>query len=229
MKNVTRLISFGVIALALVLFAVGVVNFQKANAGLASLDAVYKAQNVELSYNEDGQLVDRGTTEGADGIMSLLVDDWKFPVVEGDFDANDPLVNTPSELMYQYATITFHTLHSTQTVTLTEDAEYNGEVFPAGTYEFDVDGRYWTDFDRSHPIEGPAREMAWGGAHGLLASVSTGAISDMEAGFAHFASWRTMLEALAIGLAGVGLFFASKKQGETEQSATRERELEKTA
>ena len=71
--------------------------------------------------------------------------------------------------------------------------------------------------------------MAWGGAHGLLASVSTGAISDMEAGFAHFASWRTMLEALAIGLAGVGLFFASKKQGETEQSATRERELEKTA
>ena len=229
MTNVTRLISFGVMALALVLFAVGVVNMQKANAGLASLDAVYEAQNVELSYDEDGQLIDRGETAGADAIMSLLVDDWKFPVDQGAFDPADPLVNTPSELMYQYATITYHVLHGTQTVTLEEAVEYGGETFEAGTYEFAVDGRYWTDFDRQHPIEGPAREMAWGGAHGLLASISTGAVSDMEAGFAHFASWRTMLVALAIGLGGVGLFTASATSKESERSASRERELETIA
>lgn len=229
MKNLTRLISFGVMALALVIMAVGVVNLQKANAGLKSLDAVYRAQNVELSYNEDGQLIDRGETEGADAIMSLLVDDWVFPVDEAAFDANDPLVNTPSELMYQYATITYHVLHGTQTVTLDEPVEYNGETFEAGTYEFDVDGRYWTDFDRMHPIEGPAREMAWGGAHGLLASISTGAVSDMEAGFAHFAAWRTILVGFAIGLGGVGLFAASRKEEGVQEAATQERELTTTA
>ena len=71
MKNVTRLSAFGLMALALVLFAVGVVNLQKANAGLASLDAVYEAQNVTLSYDEDGELLDRGTTEEADAIVSM--------------------------------------------------------------------------------------------------------------------------------------------------------------
>lgn len=41
------------------------------------------------------------------------------------------------------------------------DVEYNGEVLKAGTYEFAVDGCYWADFDRQHPIEGPARAQAW--------------------------------------------------------------------
>ena len=228
MKNVTRLISFGIITLALVLFAVGVVNMQKANQGLESLDAVYAAQNVELSYNEDGQLVDRGETAEADAIRSLMVDDWKFPVDEGAFDPNDPLVNTPTELMYQYATITYHVLNGTQTVVLDEAVEYNGETFEAGTYEFDVDGRYWTDFDRAHPIEGPARSMAWEGAHGILASISSGLAADYQAGFAHFAAWRTMLVALAFGLAGAGLFTASRKD-EAARAEARERELETIA
>ena len=47
-----------------------------------------------------------------------------------------------------------------------------GQVFPAGEYEFAVDGRYWTDFDRQHPIEGPARDKAWTGtAHALIANL----------------------------------------------------------
>ena len=68
--------------------------------------------------------------------MSLLVDDWKFNVVEGDLDPNDPLVNTATEYMYQMATITYHTLHGTQTIVLAEDVEYNGELFTAGSYAF---------------------------------------------------------------------------------------------
>lgn len=227
MKSLTRLISFGVMALALVIMAVGVVNMQKANAGLESLDAVYEAQDIELSYNEDGQLVDRGTTEEADNIRSLMVDTWKFPADMGDLDPNDPQINTPTELMYQYATVTYHVLNGTQTVELEETVEYEGETFEAGTYEFAVDGRYWDDFDRGHPIEGPARGMAWEGAHGILGSISSGLAADYQAGFAHFAAWRTMLIALGFGAVGVGLFTASRKDEEA-QTETREHDLATT-
>jgi hypothetical protein len=152
--------------------------FAKTQDGYQSLQAFSEAQNVELTYNEDGQLTDRGETAGADAIMALLTDDWKYPVVDSDFDPNDPLVNTASEYMYQMATISYHTLNGTQTVVLAEDVEYNGEVFPAGTYEFNVDGRYWTGFDREHPIEGPAREQAWSGtAHGLIGELGVGTVT----------------------------------------------------
>ncbi len=82
--------------------------------------------------------------------MSLLEDDWNYPVVNSDLDADDPIVDTGTEYMFQMATIAFHTLHGTQTVVLDETVEYNGETFEAGSYEFEVGGRYWTDFDRRH-------------------------------------------------------------------------------
>lgn len=218
MRSIPRLIAVALMGLGIVIMGIGAVNWQRADEGLTSLDAVYEAQNVTLSYDEDGQLVDRGTTEGADAILALLEDDWQFPVDHGDLDASDPLVNTPTELMYQYATITYHVLHGTQTVTLDEPVEYGGETFDAGTHEVAVDGRYWTDFDRMHPLEGPAREMAWGGAHGLLASISSGVAADYQAGFAHFAAWRTLLVGFAFALAGAGLFSTtlSRKDDEFE-------------
>ena len=78
-----------------------------------------------------------------------------------DLNPNDPLVNTASEYMYQMATISYHTLHGTQTVVLPEDVTAaDGTVYKAGTYEFPVDGRYWTGFDRTNPIEAAAREQA---------------------------------------------------------------------
>ena len=133
---------------------------------------------MELTYNEDGQLTDRGETEGAEAIMSLLTEDWQYPVVESDLDPADPLVNTASEYMYQMATVSYHTLTGTQTVVLDEDVEYNGELFKAGTYEFNVDGKYWSDFDREHPIEGIAREQAWSGtAHGLIGELGVGTVT----------------------------------------------------
>src|SRR5665811_1017590 len=116
----------------------GGVGFVKIQEGYGSLQAFSEAQNVQLSYNDDGQLVDRGTTEGADAIMELLVGLWKFPVVDGDLDPADPLVNTATEYMYQMATISYHTLNGTQTVVLAEDVEYEGEVFPAGSYDVEV-------------------------------------------------------------------------------------------
>ena len=153
----------------------GAYAFIKVQEGERSLQAFSAAQNVKLTYNEEGQLIDRGTTEGATAIMSLLVDDWKYPVNMAELNPADPVVNTGSEYMYQMATVAYHTLHGVQTVTLAEDVEYKGEVFAAGTYEFPVDGRYWADFDRSHPIEGPARGQAWTGvAHALIAELGVG-------------------------------------------------------
>jgi hypothetical protein len=147
-------------------------------AGYDSLESFSQAQNVTLTYNEDGQLIDRGTTEGADAIMTLLTDDWGYPVQMAELDPADPLVNTDSEYMFQMATVGYHVLNGTQTVVLDEAAEYNGETFEAGSYDFAVDGRYWTDFDRSHPLEGPAREAAWSGTvHGLFGELGVGTVT----------------------------------------------------
>jgi hypothetical protein len=147
----------------------------KTQEGYSSLNKFSAAQNVQLTYNDDGQLVDRGETEGAAAIMSLLRDDWGYPVADGDLNPNDPIVNTASEYMFQMATVAYHTLHGTTTVVLTEPVEYNGETFAAGEYEFVNDGRYWTGFDREHPIEGPARAQIWTDtAHGLIGQLGVG-------------------------------------------------------
>lgn len=168
---VLALMGFGFIA-------AGGVAFLQVQDGYNALQSFSEAQNVTLSYNEDGQLIDRGTTEGAEAIMTLLVDDWNYPVNEADLDPNDPVVNTATEYMYQMATVGYHVLHGTQTVVLDEGVEYEGTFYEPGTYEFAVDGRYWTDFDRLHPIEGPAREMAWSGtAHGLFAELGVGTVT----------------------------------------------------
>ena len=173
----TRLRTLGIVIglIGFVFVAAGAFAFMKTQEGNRSLQAFSAAQGVELSYNADGQLIDRSETEGAQAIMSLLRDDWAYPVAAGDMNPNDPLVNTPSEYMYQMATVAYHTLHGTQTIVLDEDVTYEGELFPAGEYQFAVDGRYWNDFNREHPIEGPARAQAWTGtAHALIAELGVG-------------------------------------------------------
>jgi hypothetical protein len=192
-----KTLGIALVVLGIAFLAGAGVAYAKVQDGYDSLEAFSQAQNVELTYNEDGKLVDRGETAEAEAVMSLLEDDWKYPVVDSDLDPDDPLVNTASEYMYQMATIAFHTLHGTQTVVLDEDVTYNGELFKAGTYEFDIDGRYWTDFDREHPIEGVAREQAWSGtAHGLIGELGVGTVT---------ASTLQMGLALAGTLAGFGL------------------------
>ncbi len=94
--------------------------FSKTQDGYHSLQAFSETQNVTLAYNDDGQLTDRGTVEGAEAIMTQLTEDWGYPVVESDFDPDDPLVNTASEYMFQMATVGYDVLHGTQTVTLAE-------------------------------------------------------------------------------------------------------------
>jgi hypothetical protein len=216
MINRLRIVGIALTVLGLIFVVAAGVAYAKVQEGYDSLQAFSAEQNVTLSYNEDGQLVDRGTTEGAEAIMTLLTEDWKYPVVQSDLNPNDPLVNTASEYMYQMATITYHTLHGTQTIVLTEDAEYNGEVFPAGTYEFEVDGRYWTDFDRLHPLEGVARGQAWTGtAHGLIGELGVGTVTHatLQMGLALAGLFAGVGLFALIG--GIGLIWATAKREDT--------------
>ena len=199
MSKRLQIIGMVLAVFGLVFVVAGGYAFLQVQEGYDSLQAFSEAQNVTLSYTEDGQLVDRGTTEGADAIMTLLTDEWGYPVVMSDLDPNDPLVNTASEYMFQMATVGYHVLNGSQIIVLAEDVEYQGEFFPAGTYEFEVEGRYWTDFDRQHPIEGPAREQAWTGTvHGLFGELGVGTVT---------ASTLQLGLAFTGVLAGLGLTF----------------------
>jgi hypothetical protein len=203
----------GLIGLAFVV--AGGYSFWRAQEGQASLNAFSAAQNVQLSYNDAGQLTSAGETAEADAIMSLLTDDWGYPVNMSEFDPNDPIVNTASEYMYQMATINYHILHSTVQVTLTEPAEYNGETFAAGTYDFPVDGRYYSEFDRAHPIEGPARGIAWSPtALGLIGQLGVGTVtaSALEMGLGLAAAFGAV--GVALLFLGVGMIWVTRAKTE---------------
>jgi len=178
MRGRLTIIGSALLVIGLVFGVAGGVAYSQVQDGYDSLQAFSETQNVTLSYNEDGQLTDRGSVEAADAILTMLTDEWQYPVVMGDLDPNDPLVNTGTEYMYQMAVITHHVIDDTQVVTLTEGVEYNGEFFEAGTYDVPVDGKYWTDFDRLHPLEGPARGQAWTGTvHGLVGELGVGTVT----------------------------------------------------
>jgi hypothetical protein len=199
MRNRLKKLGFVMLAIGVAFLVAGVVAYTRVQDGYGSLQAFSEEQNVTLSYNEDGQLTDRGTTEGADAIMILLTEDWQYPVVTSDLDPSDPLVNTATEYMYQMATISHHVLDGTVEVVLTEDVEYNGESFEAGVYEVATEGKYWTDFDRLHPLEGPARAEVWTGTvHGLVGELGVGTVTH---------STLQMGLALSALFAGLGLTF----------------------
>ena len=165
----------------------GAFVFARTYEGYNSLQALSAAQNVKLSYNDQGQLVDRGDTAEAQSILSLVRDEWKYPVNMADLNPNDPVVNTATEFMYQMATVSHHILSGTQTVVLPADVTAaDGTVYKAGTYEFNVDGRYFSQFNRANPIEGKARDQAWSGTGLALISnlgVGTATATALQLGF----------------------------------------------
>jgi len=187
-------------------------TYVKTEEGATSLQAFSGAQNVKLNYNDQGQLTDRGETAGAEAILRLLTEDWGYTIVASDFDPNDPLVDTATEYMYQMAAIAFHTLNSTQTVAVADHTDYKDQHFMPGEYEFAVDGRYWSEFDRTNPIEGKAREQAWTGtAHALIAELGVGSVtaSVLQVGFG-IAALAAALGATFVVLGG-GLIWAGRR------------------
>src|SRR6476620_9663027 len=201
-KRLQRL-GIGLVIMGLVFFAAGGYTLYKTQQGASALQTFSAAQNVKLSYNDQGQLVDRGETAGAEKIMSLLVNDWGFAVDKSELNPNDPLVNTASEYMFQMATISYHTLHGATTVTFPEDVIKDGAVIQkAGTYDFVNDGKYWTGFDRTDPIQGAAREKIWTGtALALIGQLGVGSVtaSTLQVGLG--------MAALMAGLGGVLVLF----------------------
>lgn len=222
-----RMLGIVMVVFGVVFAGAGVYAFTQVQAGNNSLETFSIAQNVTLSYNEDGQLIDRGTTETAEAIKSLLSDEWGYPINDADLDPNDPLVNTATEYMYQMATIGYHILNDTQTVVLDEAVEYEGENFPAGTYELFIRtvgdrgelGGYWTDFNRMHPIEGPARAQAWSGtAHGLFGELGVGTVTASTLQLANGISAMIVGLGLTIILLGAGLIWTAtgKEEGDVK-------------
>lgn len=198
--------------------AAGGYTFMKTQEGANSLKAFSAAQAVKLSYNDQGQLVDGGDVAGGQAILDLLEKDWGYPVVASDLNPNDPVVNTASEYMVQMATIAHHTLDSTQTVVLDKDVTYNGKTYKAGEYQVPVDGRYFSQFDRQSPLDGPARAQAWSPlAHALIAELGVGSVtaSTLQMGFG-LAGLFAALGATII-LTGGGLIWAVRGATEKEK------------
>ena len=218
-----KVVGLGLVVAGLVFVGVGGYTYVKTSEGAKALQAFSTAQAVKLAYNDQGQLTDRGKTEGAAAIMGLLTNDWGYTVNSADLDPNDPLVNTASEYMYQMATIAYHTLHGTQTVVLDEATTLeDGTVIAAGTYDFPIDGRYWSQFDRSNPIEAAAREQAWTGtAHALIAELGVGSVTasalTMGMGIAALAA----ALGLVLVLAGGGIIWAARPAEQTERTKVR--------
>jgi len=193
--------------------AAGGYTYLRVEEGSDSLRAVSRALNITIPYDEHGNLTDRGQTESADAILRLLRDDWRYPVDESALDPNDPIVNTATEYAYQVAAIVQRTGDSVVQVTLDVPVEYRGEVFEPGTYSVPIAGRYWTELDPTHPLEGPASELAWTGTvRGVMGEMGTGSVahSTLQIGFG--------LAALLVGLglafvvAGGGVFWIARSK-----------------
>jgi len=214
----TRLqrLGIGLVLIGIAFFAAGGYTYVRTQDGASSLQAFSAAQNVKLNYNDQGQLVDRGEIAGAAAIMSLLTNDWGYKVSSAELNPNDPLVNTASEYMYQMATITYHTLHATTTVTIPEDVVVDGAVVTkAGEYEFVNDGKYWTGFDRTNPIEGAAREKIW--TPTAIALIGTLGVGSVTASTLQMGLGLAVLFALigmTVVLTGLGLVWATRASEE---------------
>jgi hypothetical protein len=114
--------------------------------------------------------------------------------------------------MFQMATISYHTLHAATTVTFPADVVKDGTVIQAaGTYDFVNDGKYWTGFDRTNPIEGAAREKVWTGtALALIGQLGVGSVtaSTLQIGMGMAALLAGF--GLTLVLTGLGLVWATR-------------------
>ena len=212
-----QLLGIGLVVMGLVFFAAGGYTLYKTQQGAASLQAFSAAQNVKLTYNADGQLADaKGDTTEATAVMGLLTNDWGYTVDKAELNPNDPVVNTASEYMVQMATIAYHTLNGTQTVVLPEDVVVNGQVVTkAGTYDFQNDGKYWTGFDRTDPIQGAARGQIWTPtALALIGTLGVGSVTASALTMGLGIAALFALIGLTVVVTGLGLVWATRASTE---------------
>jgi hypothetical protein len=207
-----KIVGIGLAIAGIAFMGVGGYTYAKTQQGATALNSFSSAQNVQLAYDENGQLLDHGDAASGAAILALLKNDWGYSVDPGELNPNDPVVNTASEYMVQMATIAHHTLDSTQTVVLPEDVTTaDGTVFKAGSYDVPVAGRYWSQFDRTNPLDAKVREQAWTGtAHALIAELGVGSVtaSALQMGLG-IAALAAALGAVLL-LAGIGIVWAAR-------------------
>jgi hypothetical protein len=176
-----------------------------------ALQALSAGQDVTLTYNDKGQLVDRGETAGADKIMSLLVNDGlhsRQVGAQSERPAGQHLqrVHVPDG----HHLLSHAACHYDRD--LPEDVVVDGKVVQlAGTYDFVNEGKYWTGFDRTNPIEGAAREKVWTGTALALSGelgVGSATASALTMGFGIAALFA--LIGLTVVLTGLGLVWATR-------------------
>lgn len=219
-----KVVGFGLVIAGLAFVGVGGYTYSMTEQGAKSLAAFSAAQNVKLSYNEQGQLLDHGDAAAGQKILGLLKNDWGYTINAADLDPNDPVVNTATEYMVQMATISTHTLDSTVKVTIPEDTKgADGSVIKAGTYDVPINGRYYSAFKYNDPIESAARTQAWSPlALSLIGQLGVGAVtaSTLQVGLG-IAAIAAALGATLI-LAGLGIVWAARPMRETvKATATR--------
>ena len=206
-KKLTRL---GVViaVFGLAFFVAAGYAFVKTQEGQRALNAFSASQGVTLAYNDQGQLLDHGDPAAAATIMNLLTNDWGYTVNQADFNPNDPIINTPSEYMYQMATISEHTLSST--VTLPADIkDANGNVVAHAGDKVAVNARYYANFNFANPIDSAVRGLAWSPLPlALIGQLGVGAVTatSLQMGIAltgMFAAVGFMFVFSGIGLAWV--------------------------
>ncbi len=222
MKSIRiRTLGYILAVIGVVFLAVAGVAYTKTHQGYKSLAAFSAEQNVTLSYDENGNLLDHGTVEGAEAIKKLLTEDWGYAINASDLDPNDPVVNTATEYMYQMATIYEHTLTGSVQVTLTEPVDYNGVHYDAGTYDVPTEGKYYSEFDRSDPLQGPARTMVWSPTvFGLTAQLGVGTVTAYTLQLALGLTALFAALGLTILITGLGLVWAARPELAVPATAT---------
>ena len=210
-KKLTRL---GVViaVFGLAFFVAAGYAFIKTSEGTRALNAFSAAQGVKLAYNDQGQLLDHGDAAAAAGIMDLLTKDWGYTTNPGDFNPADPIVNTPSEYMYQMATISEHVLSST--VTLPNDVkDADGNVIATAGTKVPVDGRYYAGFNNQNPIESATRGAAWSPLPlALIGQLGVGAATASSLQLALGISGLFAAVGFGFLLAGVGLIWVARPE-----------------
>jgi hypothetical protein len=83
-------------------------------------------------------------------------------------------------------------------------------IFEAGTYTVPINGRYWTAFNRTHPLDGQAREKAWTGTvHGLFAELGVGATTASSLEMASVLALMAAAFGVVFVIVGAGLIWAA--------------------
>jgi hypothetical protein len=214
---ISRLTKLGVVLaiFGLAFVVAGGYALVKVMDGQKALTAFSAAQSVKLAYNDQGQLTDHGDAAAATAIMDRLTNEWGYTVDKSEFNPNDPTVNTASEYMYQMATISTHVLDMQIPITLTEDyTAPDGTLYAAGTeIPFNVDGRYYSQFDRTDPVQAAARGIAWSPtALSLIGQLGVGAVtaSSLQMGLGVAATVGGL--GFVFFIAGLGLVWAVRPE-----------------